>query len=104
MSVNVCLPLFGTPAHELEADKALTSRHLRTLGDELRERLQKAADLLDKLKAAGWSAQLAMYELILAYPGVETRDQAEERLRAIGVDPAELMVIEEVDEEDELES
>src|SRR5688572_24448158 len=81
MSVNVCLPLFGTPAHELEAENVVMGRHLRTLADELRERLQKAAGLLEKLKESGWIAELAMYELILTRSGVETREQAEQQLR-----------------------
>jgi hypothetical protein len=99
MSVNVCLPLFGSPAHELTEEKRVSGRHLRTLGDELRERLQKAADLLDRLEAAGWVAGIAMYELTLTMNGVETREQAEQRLRAIGIDPADLMIIEEVEED-----
>jgi hypothetical protein len=56
MSVNVCLPLFGDPGRELEAEGAVQGRHLRKLGDDLRERLQKAADTLEKLEAAGCSS------------------------------------------------
>ncbi len=99
MSVNVCLPLFGAPGHELEAESAVSGRHLRTLGEELRERLRKSAEILDKLEAAGWHGQLTMYEVALTRKGVETREQAEEQLRSIGVDPAELMIIEEVEDE-----
>jgi hypothetical protein len=101
MSVNVCLPLFGTPAHELEAEKSVSGAHLRKLGDDLRDRLLKAADLLEKLRADGWVSQMAMYEVILTRPAVETREQAEEALRAVGIDPAELMIIEEVEDEGE---
>ena len=99
MSVNVCLPLFGAPAHELTEEKRVSGRHLRALGDELRERLLKAANLLDKLEAAGWVAGIAMYEVTLTYDGVETREQAEQRLGAIGIDPVELMIIEEVEDD-----
>jgi hypothetical protein len=98
MGVNVCLPLFGEPGRELEEDR-VKGKHLRSLGDALRERLNKAADLLDRLEAAGWSAQVALYEVTLARADVETREQAERHLRAAGVDPTELMIIEEFDED-----
>lgn len=101
MSVNVCLPLFGAPVHELEADKNVSGRQLRTLADELRERLLKAAEVLDKLKAAGWNAHVAMYEVGLTHAGVETREQAEQLLRANGVEPSLFMIVEEIDEETE---
>src|SRR5262245_61821031 len=99
MSVNVCLPLFGAPADELEAEKAISGKQLRALGHELRERLLKAAELLERMEAGGWSAQPAMYEVVLTRFGVETREQAEQQIRAIGIDPSELMIIEEVEDE-----
>jgi hypothetical protein len=99
VSVNVCLPLFGNPGHELEEGGRVQGQHLRTLGDELRERLQKAADVLDRLEAAGWAAHVAMYEVILTRAGVETRADAERELRALEIDPADLMIVEEVEEE-----
>src|SRR5262249_44734850 len=102
MSVNVCLPLFGDPGRELETQGPVKGQHLRTLGDELRERLQKAADALDRLEAAGWSGNVAMYEVVLTHSRVQTQEDAERELRAAGIDPAELMIVEEV-EEDEAE-
>jgi hypothetical protein len=101
MTVHVCLPLFGEPGRELEGEKTVSGRQLRELGEQLRERLQKAADSLDKLKAGGWTAQVALYEAILTRDGVETREQAEAQLRAAGVDPNELMIVEEVEDEEE---
>src|SRR5438874_5204846 len=100
MSVNVCLPLFGAPSHELEAEGAVRGKHLRTLGDDLRERLQRAADTLDRLEAAGWAATVAMYEIALTHPGVETQEQAEQHLLATGLDPVEFMIVEEIEDSD----
>ena len=100
MGVVICLPLFGPPDRELEEQSLLQGRHLRKLATELNERLQRAADILDRLTANGWSARLAMYEVMLSQPGVETREEAERRLRALGVAVEELFLIEEVDEED----
>jgi hypothetical protein len=102
MGVVICLPLFGPPDRELEEHSAVQGRHLRTLGTQLNERLQRAAEMLDLLIAHGWSARLAMFDVMLSQPGVETRVEAEGRLRAAGLAPEELFIIEEVDENEEL--
>ena len=99
MGVTICLPLFGNPGRELEEGAGATGRDLRRLGDALRDRLQQAADTLDKLSADGWSAEVAMFDLILSHPHIATKDQAEERLRAAGVEPAQLLIIEDVEED-----
>jgi len=103
MGITVCLPLFGNPGHELEMEEGdpAKSKDLRKLGDALRDRLVKAADELDKLHADGWSAHVAMYDLILTHPQVDTREKAEEHLRAIGIDPAQLLIVEDVDDEED---
>jgi hypothetical protein len=102
MGVVICLPLFGPPGRELEEGAAIQGKRLRDLAAELGERLRKAADTLDRLTANGWTAKVAMYDLILSQPGVETQDEAERRLRAIGVAPEELLIIEEVGDEEEV--
>jgi hypothetical protein len=99
MGVVICLPLFGTPDRELEDHPLLEGRHLRKLATELNERLQRAADTLDRLTESGWSSRLAMYDVLLSQPGVETRAEAEKRLRLLGIAPEALLIIEEVDEE-----
>jgi hypothetical protein len=101
MSVIVCLPLFGNPGQELEEGSAVRGRQLRDLSTELTERLQKAADALDKLEAAGWTARMAMYDVILHLGDVGTKEEAERRLRAAGIDPEELMIVEDVEEEED---
>jgi hypothetical protein len=100
MAVNVCLPLFGTPGRELEEGAAVRGQQLRELGDALRDRLHEAAAMLDKLAAAGWTTQLAMYEVFLLHDAVQTREEAVRRLRELEIDPEQLMIIEEVDEDD----
>ncbi len=101
MGVVICLPLFGPPGRELEEGAPLKGKPLRDLAAELTERLHKAADTLDKLTAAGWHTQLAMYDVLLSQPGVETRDEAIRRLGALGVNTDELMILEEEEAEDE---
>jgi len=100
MTVVICLPLFGPPGRELEEGDLIQGRQLRQLAAELGELLQRAADTLDRLTANGWTARVAMYDAILSQPGVETQEEAARRLRAIGVAPDELLIIEEVDDED----
>jgi hypothetical protein len=101
MSVTVCLPLFGPPGRELEEGRALRGPALRQLADGLHQRLLHAADLLDRFTAAGWGSQVAMYDVILTRDDVQTREQALLALAALEVDPEELMIVEDVDEEDE---
>jgi hypothetical protein len=100
MGVVICLPLFGPPGREMEEGEAVEGRRLRELGSQLHERLERAADTLDRLTANGWTARVAMYDLILSQPGVDTQEEAGRRLRAIGVAPEELLIIEEVDDAD----
>jgi hypothetical protein len=100
MAVNVCLPLFGNPGHELEEGAAVRGQQLREMAAALQERLSRAADTLDKLAAAGWSASVAMHDVLLSRPDVHTAADAATRLREAGVDPEALMIVEEVDEDD----
>jgi hypothetical protein len=100
VGVTVCLPLFGNPGHELDEGAAASGKDLRALADGIRERLYQAADWLDKLTADGWSGQNAMFDVILTHPQVHTREQAEARLRAVGIDPAQLLIVEDVEEEE----
>jgi hypothetical protein len=41
-----------------------------------------------------------MYDVILLHEGVQTREEAANRLRELGVDPEELMIIEDVEEDE----
>jgi hypothetical protein len=100
MGVVICLPLFGPPGRELEEGNAVQAKQLRNLAADLNDRLLRAADTLDRLTANGWTARVAMYDLILSQPGVETQDEAVRRLQTLGVAPEELLIIEEVEDED----
>jgi hypothetical protein len=101
MSVTVCLPLFGTPGHELEEGGPVTGKQLRDLAEQLSDRLRKAADTLDRLTAAGWSPHLGMYDIILIRPDVGARDEAVRRLQSMGLNPDDFMIIEDVEEEED---
>jgi len=100
MGVTVCMPLFGNPGRELDEGVKLAGKELRTLADALAERLRQAADAVDKLTADGWGNQVAMFDLILTHGRVATREQAEQRLRALGIDPEQMLIVEDVEDED----
>jgi NADH dehydrogenase FAD-containing subunit len=103
MGVTVSLPLFGEPGRELGEGSDLTGRQLRELAVSLHERLDKAAAALDTLEEAGWSVHVALFDAILQHSKIETREDAERRLRESGVDPEALIIVEDVDEEEELD-
>jgi hypothetical protein len=100
MGVTVCMPLFGNPGRELEEGTAIQGKELRQLADALAERLRQEADALDKLAADGWANKVAMFDLILTHRQVATREQAEARLRAVGIDPEQMLIVEDVAEDD----
>jgi hypothetical protein len=101
MGVTVSLPLFGEPGRELEPGSALSGRHLRDLATALHERLDKAAASLETLAAAGWTAHVATFDAVLHHPQIATREDAERRLRAAGIDPEGLIIIEDVEDDEE---
>jgi hypothetical protein len=100
MGVTICMPLFANAGQELEEGTRLDGPRLRLWAAELQQRLSAAADLLDRLTAGGWSCQVAMYDVLLSCQGAQTRADAEARLRELGVDPGQLMIVEDVDEEE----
>jgi hypothetical protein len=99
MSVFVTAWLFGKPEWELGRG-AVTPQELRELAGELRDRLQATADVVEKLTAADWVAQLILYDIHLAPPDLATKAEVEEQFRALGIDPATVSIEEEDDEED----
>jgi hypothetical protein len=101
MSVTVTLPLFGNPGQELEEGASVKGQQLRELAAQLQERLARAADTLDRLAGAGWSTQLAMYDVILFHPHADTREEVVGQMQALGLDPEQLMIVEDVEEEED---
>jgi hypothetical protein len=100
MGVVISLPLLGPLGQELEEKSAVRGRQLRDLGKELQARLEQAADTLDRLAANGWAAEVALYDVLVSAAGVETKDEAVRRLTALGLDPEDFLIIEEVEEKD----
>jgi hypothetical protein len=100
MFVDLTLPLFGKPAWELGEGVEVTPEQLRDLAEDLHARLTEAADVVEKLTAAGWEAQTTLYDISLSPPGVDSAAQAVQQLRALGIDPRLVDVHEREDEEE----
>jgi len=102
MAVTLMLYLFGKPGVELHEGEEVTPQELRDLAEDLSGRLREAADIVEKLTANGWDAQMTLYDIMFAHPYIETSVQAEEKLHDLGIDP-EKVHIEWLDEEDDLD-
>jgi hypothetical protein len=100
MSVNVALPLFGTPGQELEEGSAAQAKRLRAFAAELNGRLERAAETLDKMAAAGWTARVAVHDLMFAHPDVQTEPDARRRIKELGLDPEAFVIIEDLPEDE----
>src|SRR4051812_30222392 len=79
MPVTIMLYLFGKPGVELREGEDVTPEELRALGDDLKERLTSAAEIVEKLTGAGWDAQMTLYDILLSHPYIDTEPQAAEK-------------------------
>src|SRR3954451_10766079 len=100
MGVTICMPLFGNPGREMEEGAKVQGKDLRTLADGLGDRLRSAADVLDKLTAEGWTARVAVFDLVLTHPKVDPALKAEQPLRPAGADPGQMIIVEDVEDEE----
>jgi ribosomal protein L9 len=101
MVTEVSILLFLKPSDEMEIEGGkATPKMLREKAQELKERLERAAEILEKLKANGW-------ELSEAYGSIYTLDfykdisekEARRELKRIGIDPKEVSIRELEEEE-----
>jgi len=99
MGVEVDLFLFGKPEWEMNMEEVSASE-IREKGEELKERLSRIAEIMEKLENAGWERAGASLYSISFYKDIAIED-AKEELRQLGIDLEEvgLMEIEEEDEE-----
>jgi hypothetical protein len=105
MGTEVSVLLFLKPSDEMEIEGGkATPKMLREKARELKERLERAADIFEKLEADGW-------ELSEAYGSVYSLDfykdvseeEAKRELEKIGVAPEEVSIRELEEEEEEAE-
>ncbi len=89
----VTIHLFLKPSWEMDIEGIdyIDPEILRRKGDELRERLHAAAEIVDKLQSDGWpmvSGHAAIYDLEFVWGG--DSESAERRLIELGIDPDEV--------------
>jgi hypothetical protein len=101
MAVTVTLFLFGKPGQELNEGGEVTPEELRALGRYLHERLDEVAAIVEKLTGAGWEAQMALYDIFLSHPYINTAAQAEAQLQDLGIDLERVSIDDWEDEEEE---
>jgi hypothetical protein len=101
VSVSVTLWLFGKPGHELSEGEEITAEQIRDLAQGMKERLEQAADIVEKLTGAGWEAQMGLYDVMLYNPFVRTEADVRTRLDGLGIDPDEVSILEFEGEDDE---
>jgi len=98
----VSIHLFLKPSWEMDIEGVdhIDPEILRRKGDQLRERLHAAAEIVDKLQSNGWpmmSGSGAIYDLEFVWEA--DRESAEKRLIELGIEPGDVG-IEEVEEWD----
>ncbi len=103
MSVSVTLWLFGKPGHELNEGEDVNAEQIRTLAQGMKERLDQAAAIVEKLTGAGWEAQMGLYDVMLYNRFVRTEADVRTRLDDLGIDPDEVSILEFEGEDDEEE-
>ena len=100
--VTVSVFLFGKPAWEIEGlegfpvDLELLSA-IASCGQELSRRLTRVAELGKKLVLKGWEGYGLLYDVEF-YKAVTLRD-AEEELKGLGIEPDEVSIREETEDE-----
>jgi len=99
---EVSVWLFGKPSMEMEIEGGkATPKMLREKGAELKERLERAAEILEKLDANGWElaeAYGAVYSLDFYKP--ISVEEAKKELKSLGISLDEVHV-RELEEEEE---
>ena len=89
--VNVWL--FGKPAWELEIEKKVDVKEIRAKGEELKIRLELAADILEKLEKAGWELSGTLYNVYCYSPKkYKTEEECVKALKDLGIDPEDVNI------------
>jgi hypothetical protein len=95
MSLSVSLPLEFRAASELPADGAagVTQADVGELAAKVYVRLLRTADVVGKLRVAGWDTRLSECgSSVVCVAAWATWAEADEELRHAGIDPSEVQV------------
>ncbi len=97
--VEINVHLFGKPEFELDLEKA-NPEDIKALGEELKERLRRAGEIVEKLEQNGWERNAGMYDITF-YKKIKL-DEAKEELKKLGISEDEVS-LDDFDEEEEEE-
>ena len=103
-TTEISIWLFGKPSHEMAIEGGnATPKMLREKAVELKERLERAAEIFEALDRNGWELAEcygSVYELIFTKDITEM--QTNEELKRLGINPEEINILElEYEDEDE---
>ncbi|MFX1520197.1 MAG: hypothetical protein ACFFCD_09790 [Promethearchaeota archaeon] len=103
-TTEISIWLFGKPSHEMAIEGGeATPKMLREKAVELKERLERAAEIFEELARNGWELAEcygSVYDLSFTKDVNET--QAKEELKKLGIDPEEVNILE-LEDEDEFD-
>ncbi len=86
--ISLGVHLYGKPAWDMkiEGEQDIDPDILKVQGEYLQEHLYKVADIVRKLKDAGWKCQGTLYSLVFSKEKIRTTDAAEKELKKLGID------------------
>jgi len=87
--VTIDIWLFGKPEWEIDLDKA-TPQDLKDLGEDLRDRLCRVSEIVEKLENNGWSRGAGLYNLFL-HKGIK-KELVGEELEELGIGEKEVNI------------
>lgn len=96
--VSISLYLFGKPEWEIDTEKAKPAE-FKKLGEELKARLERAAEIIEKLEKAGWKRSGGLYDISF-YKKAKIEDVKKE-LKELGINEKEISIEEDWEEEEE---
>jgi len=94
--VSISIYLFGKPEYEIDTEKA-KPEEFRKLGEDLKNRLERAAEIIEKLEKAGWERSGGLYDVFF-YKDIKLAD-AKKELKKLGIKEDEITI----EEDEEIE-
>jgi len=100
--INVNVWLYRKPAWDMdiEGEEEIYPEMLKEQGNYLKKHLDKVADIVKKLKSAGWDCHGTLYDLDFLNKTIKTEEEAKQELKRLGISLKEVSIMEFEDEEE----
>lgn len=99
--MGITIHLFGKPAWHLDEGQPVPPEKLRLVGNDIKARCDEAADMVEKLTAAGWELALTLYSIDGYHPVHRREADIKAHLATLGIAENQLGIDDFLDEEDE---